>query len=135
MKNWEAYQADIELFNVVDFAYNKDTHEIMECTSSNCVHCLFPKKCNVEKTKWLYQDYKKEVNLTTNEKVLCQLMGPGWLYRGNDIDGSVYWSSIKPVKQDGYWFSPMIVNLTRAFPTCKFEDIDIDDIEPWEVRV
>lgn len=136
MKNWEAYQKGIESFGVVDFAVSDFTNQLITCNASNCKRCMFAelsRSCSIEKTRWLYQDYRKEVNLTPEEKKLCSLMGKGWLYRENNIGKSVCWSSIKPVKKDGYWFSPMSVNLTNAFPTCKFEDIDIDDLEPWEV--
>lgn len=136
MKNWEVYQKSIESFGVNDFAVSDFTNQLIACNQTNCKRCMFAESsysCSIAKTRWLYQDYRKEVNLTTDEKKLCSLMGKGWLYRENNIGKSVCWSSIKPVKKDGYWFSPMSVNLTNAFPTCKFEDIDIDDLEPWEV--
>lgn len=137
MKNWEAYQKYIRSFGVNDFALS-NSNQIIECSSANCKRCLFEDticSCNIVKTKWLYRDYKKDIHLTVDEKILCRLMGKGWLYRENDIGKSVCWSSIKPIKKDGYWFSPMSVKLSDAFPTCKFEDIDIDDIEPWEVKI
>lgn len=138
MKNWEAYQNGIESFSVGDFALSDFTKQIIACNPANCKRCAFAEmdcSCNFAKTKWLYEDYKKDVRLTADEKVLCRLMGKGWLYRENDIGKSVCWTSIKPIKKDGYWFSPISVNLTNAFPTCKFEDINIDDLEPWEVKI
>lgn len=137
MKNWEFYEKELKEHNL---SFAMKDNQICWCSEVRCNECMFymnhPRDCNKAKTEWLYQEYKEPVILTEDEKLLCKLLGRGWIAR--DKDDCLHWHERKPYKGDCTWIrtrQSKCVNIRDIFPQCKFEFIKWEDEEPWEVKV
>ena len=139
MKNWEFYREGLKKYCFA-FGMKKD-NQMCWCSEIHCNECIFNKKnslhdCNAAKVKWLYQEYKEPVVLTEDEKSLCKLFGRGWIVR--DKDDCLHWHERKPYKGDCKWIQTRQsrrVNIGGIFPQCKFDFINWEDEEPWEVKI
>lgn len=137
MKNWEFYEEQVR--ENPYFAYTK--REIRPCGLTVCSKCDFfdedNDNCMMRRIEFLYQDYKRTVVLTDDEKALCKLLGSGWIAR--DLDEKLWWYKKKPTKgtAPGAWLnrSCSISGISDMFPQCKFDFIKWEDEEPWEVQV
>lgn len=133
MKNWEFYEEQIK--NNPAFAVVGG--EVVECIPTNCPKCSIKNiRCYDERIRFLYQDYKESVVLTDDEKALCKLLCGGWIAR--DLDGKLWWYKKKPIKGTvGSWLnrSVSVSEISSPFPQCKFNFIEWEDEEPWEVKV
>ena len=140
MKNWEKYEGEIKKIGLT-FAVLKSSGEVVDCTFGfpSCEECLFGESnysCEKDRAKWSYSDYKEPVVLTEDERKLCELFGDGWIAR--DSNGVLYYYHANPTKGKTMWadgFGYDIVNISSAFPQCKFEFIKWEDEEPWEVKI
>lgn len=133
MKNWEFYEEKIKennfIFGVID-------GEIVRCLSVNCGKCSFKSiSCGTQRLRFLYQEHKEPIRLTDDEKVLCKLLGRGWIAR--DKNGNLYWYLNKPNKAGIDWMEQNLeyISISTVFPQCKFNFIKWEDEEPWEVKV
>lgn len=93
-----------------------------------------------EALEYLQDEYNANMckYLTKEEKMLCSLIGRGYIVRYKD--NRLFWSNTKPVK-DRYnmWnfknckeFHSISLGM---YPNCKFDFIKWEDKEPWEVKV
>lgn len=142
MKNWEFYEEELKKYSLV-FAM-KD-NQICWCSEVSCNECVFNFNrdesyvcdCIRNKMEWLYQECKKPIVLTDDEKALCKLLGRGWIAR--DKNDLLYWYENKPTeKHQIAWCVPVGdagMKINTFFPQCKFEFIRWEDEEPWEVKV
>lgn len=136
MKNWEFYEKELKRYN---FGFALTDNKIYSCSEIPCCGCAFDlvlHTCDEARVKWLYQEYKEPVILTEDEKLLCKLLGRGWIAR--DKDDCLHWHERKPYKGDCTWIrtrQSRCVNIRDIFPQCKFDFIKWEDEEPWEVKV
>lgn len=136
MKNWEFYEEEIKKHKL---AFAMKDNQVYSCASTPCEKCIFDMgescTCDVAKVRWLYQEHKELVLLTDDEKVLCKLLGRGWIAR--DKNGNLYWYLNKPNKTGIDWMEQNLeyISISTVFPQCKFNFITWEDEEPWEVKV
>lgn len=137
MKNWEFYEDKIRAYEA-RFAVVNGRVEC--CSNGLCTGCAFDNdddSCWDKRLEFLYQEHKELVVLTDDEKVLCRLLGRGWIAR--DEDKSLWWFEGKPEKQEAQWAkgkgTVWVLCLSLFFPQCKFDFIKWEDKEPWEVQV
>lgn len=140
MKNWEFYEQELSAYG---FSFAMSNNRLCNCRETLCNNCAFcldrPYSCDScegNKIRWLYQEYKEPVILTEDEKLLCKLLGRGWIAR--DKDDCLHWHERKPYKGDCTWIrtrQSKCVNIRDIFPQCKFEFIKWEDEKPWEVKV
>lgn len=137
MKNWEFYEKELKRYGL-SFAM-KDSQACW-CSETCCDECMFymnhSYNCTEVKMEWLYQEHKEPVVLTDDEKILCNLLGGGWITR--DKDDYLHWDEHKPYKGNCTWIrkrQSRCANIGGIFPQCKFEFIKWEDDEPWEVKV
>ena len=87
--------------------------------------------------RYLQYNYNESI-LTKEEKMLCSLIGRGYIVRYKD--NRLFWSDTKPVKDEyDMWnfkdckeFHSISLGM---YPNCKFDFITWEDKEPWEVEV
>lgn len=138
MKNWEFYEKELKNYG---FGFTIKDNQAYYCSDVPCGECMFhtntSRRCNDLKIEWLYQEYKRPIVLTDDEKSLCKLLGRGWIARDNN--GDLWWYEIKPKKKNSsIWILPNVLTNLQigiAFPQCKFNFIKWEDEEPWKVEV
>ena len=135
MKNWEFYEEELKKYGC---AFAMINNQLVECFGAPCNKCAFDpdikKSCSSAKMEWLYQEHKEPVVLTNGEQALCRLLGRGWIAR--DKDNNLYWYETKPKKKNlSAWLASSKMCIEMVFPQCKFEFIEWEDEEPWEVKV
>lgn len=135
MKNWEFYEKELKKYNL---AFALKNNQIYGCAKVSCGKCAFnmgeSRTCDAAKVKWLYQEYKKSVILTEDEKSLCKLLGKGWIAR--DANGCLWWYEFKPRKYLFIWMSVGTNSQVRViFSQYKFDFIRWEDEEPWEIKI
>lgn len=141
MRNWGIHEKELRKYN---FNFAVKDNQICSCAKTSCNKCALWDKsqttCNAARIEWLYQEYKEPVVLTEDEKILCKSFNRGWIAR--DKDGSLYWYENRPRRKgDQKWLlcdglhNDLSLRLNKIFPQCKFEFIEWEDEEPWEVKV
>lgn len=84
MKNWEFYERELKEHNL---AFALVNNQIYWCSEVSCNECAFNRDesyvcdCTGNRMEWLYQECKKPIVLTDDEKALCKLLGRGWIAR------------------------------------------------------
>ena len=134
MKNWEFYEQELSAYG---FSFAMSNNRLCNCRETLCDNCAFcldrPYSCDScegNKIRWLYQEYKEPVILTEDEKLLCKLLGRGWIAR--DKNGDLWWYEFKPKKDLSIWMSVETNSrIGIIFPQCKFDFIKWEDDEPW----
>ena len=136
MKNWDFHEEELKKYGT---AFALKDNQICSCFDTACEKCAFYMRggtCDKHKMEWLYQEHKEPVVLTDDEKALCKLLCRGWIARDEYDD--LRWYEHKPYKGDCKWIrtrQSRCVNIGGIFPQCKFEFIEWEDDEPWEVQV
>lgn len=135
MKNWEFYEEELREYSL---SFAMKDNQICWCSDISCNECMFyitkSQTCASARLEWLYQEHKRPVVLTDNEKALCKLLGRGWIAR--DKDDNLYWYEIEPDKKNlSAWLASSTICIGMVFPQCKFDFIRWEDEESWEVKV
>lgn len=142
MKNWEFYEKELRNCDSLDAIAITKSGKMVKCVDINCGVCACHSsngECSQDKIiEFLYQEHKERIALTEDEQTLCNLLGMGWITR--DKNGNLYWYAKKPEKDFGnyQWYYngvSFVIEITKAFPQCKFDFIKWEDEEPWRVQV
>ena len=74
------------------------------CPFKKCYYCdlsLKGNSCRQQLIEWLYSEHEEKPKLTKRERMMCEVLGYGWI--ATDIDGTVYWYEILPSQHDTYY--------------------------------
>lgn len=77
----------------------------IECYHVSCENCNFysdkTNSCNKKRFEWLYSEHEEKPKLTKRERMMCEVLGYGWI--ATDIDGTAYWYETLPKQYDTYY--------------------------------
>lgn len=98
MTNLEKYKDDLMKIGR-EFAFNKNTREIVRCGSCiNCTDCIFNGNCFENEIKWLCKEYKEPI-LSDDEldliKAISKATNKEYKYLARQ-DGKIYLFTNKP---------------------------------------
>ena len=75
------------------------------CCRIECKNCdLYEDEihyCNIKRIEWLYSEHEEKPKLTKRERMMCEVLGYGWI--ATDIDGTAYWYETLPNQYDTYY--------------------------------
>ena len=131
MKNIEKYY-DVLLNQDYDNPSCYFTTQIMKenCVSKNsCVEC---KNAFI---KWLNEEYKKPITISTDEKAILRNLPEEYKYIARDSDASIFIYKAKPAKKESGWIdtitsSAASLNLYAHL----FQFIEWEDDEPYSIE-
>ena len=140
MTNFEKYKDDLMEIEG-EFAFNKNTREILSCSSYiNCGDCIFNERncTGSEKIKWLCEEYEEFI-LSDNEleliKTLSKVTGINYKYVARDTCDVIGFFETKPrVNKLGNYYSEYgytyvdIVSKDKVLPNITHKD-GLYDIE------
>ena len=121
-----------QLCKTGDWALNKDTNEICNCTIEKCRSCMFfdgDWACTNVKAEWLNGEYKTKKHFTEVDKAVLRALDKiQWVAR--DYNDSVYGYIKRPYKNGLTWnvedgainFSAMQNVSSATFTDIKWED-------------
>lgn len=118
-----------------NWALNKYTNEICNCTIGKCRSCMFfdgDWACTNVKAKWLNGEYVEKKHFTEADKdVLRALDKVQWVAR--DKDGKLFAYATKPFRNmTGYWYSASPESMSRIdnLSTAEFAPVKWEDDKP-----
>lgn len=126
-----------QLCKTGDWALNKDTNEICNCTIEKCRSCMFfdgDWACTNVKAEWLNSEYKNHFT-EADKAVLRALDKVQWVVR--DMFGTIEGYAIKPEKGARTWYDKYACTGDESAFVClsscssaTFTDIKWEDDEP-----
>lgn len=125
--NFEYYAEEIKALNAIDHTYALHNGEVVPCCGLSCDACEFYDKhipCNIQKTKWLYEEAKpkKEISLLEKERKLLEILFEKYKYIARDRSKKLYAYSDEPYK-DGNCPAWRTENLKECFNLSQFDDV------------
>lgn len=143
MTNFERYFDEVKKFGYWGI---KDGKPRM-CDTIDCELCDFHNTttpCMASFIKWLTEEFHEKKKLTKKQRLLCEILGSGWIIRG--AANNLHYFSQKPQKRNEYWvindvktFKSHIINtdILPDFPFIKWEDEEpysVKEMLTWEVE-
>ena len=116
-----------------NWAVNKDTNEICNCTIEKCRSCMFfdgDWACTNVKAEWLNSEYKTKKHFSEADKAVLRVLDKvQWVARNKNGNVIAYWEKPKKTHLD-FWDSYIGgINLTEA-TSAEFSAIQWEDEEP-----
>lgn len=124
--NFEYYAEEIKALNAIDHTYALHNGEVVPCCGLSCDACEFYDKhipCNIQKTKWLYEEAKpkKEISLSEKERKLLEILSEKYKYIARDKNKRLYAYLEEPYKANNpSWRTE---HLGDCFNVSQFDDV------------
>lgn len=137
MKNKEKFKDEIVriICNGGSIAVDNITYEPVECSSIDCVNCLFY-GCDLYSgalIEWARREYKKPIVISYSDSLFLNFIKDEYNYIARDKNGFLYAYSDKPKKyyQNGVWKCGVPIRID-------FFKIDLPmikwiDEQPWKI--
>lgn len=135
MKNYEKYLNEILLAISSEDADDEICYFIgKHALKHSCIYSGSCVECKNRFGEWLYEEYKKPITISTDEKTILRNLQDDFKWIARDSSNRLYIYKEKPIKRESAWYDETNMSYSFNLYAHLFQFVQWEDDEPYSIE-